>query len=261
MNRMSGGLIRVTYTEVYDAVLTYMRRRQFQDIDRLADGIANTMARCLSEGLDTASTVKELMRLRSRSFSLNRVSKAEFLSDIERHLRTEMERVPLVSTATSLREIILQAVDVDDSQSEVTQLFRGKKHDTLLRDFINWLSGRLHDLGLKIHSGVSQGPSDQGVDAIVEVTNGLSGRVGIQLENDRTIRRQDFKEQMAKVYGYYDITRVDLLIVVFCGDETDKSVRLKVRHQIAIVGQKKDPNIIAIEPTKAITILGGYLAP
>lgn len=261
MNRMRRGLMRVTYTEAYDAVLAYMRRRGFEDMDRLADRIADTIARCLSEGLESPSTVEHLMRLNSRSFSLNRVSKAEFISDIERHLRGEMERLPPVLTAPTLQGTLLEVLDVDHSQSEVTQIFHGRKHDPLLRDFTNWLRGRLHDLGLKVHSAVSQGPSDQGVDAILEVTNGLSGRVGIQLENDRTIRKKDFKEQMAKVYGYYDINQVDLLIVVFCGDETDKSVRLKVRRNIAIVGQKRDRNIIAIEPTKAVTILRRYLEP
>lgn len=258
---MRRGLRRVTYTEAYDAVLGYMRRRGFEDIDRLADRIADTIAKCLSEGLDAPSTIEQLMRLNSRSFSLNRVSKAEFICDIERHLRAEMERLPLVSTAPTLREMIVHVLDVDDSPVEETQLFQGKKHDILLRHFTNWLGGRMHELGLKVTSGVSQGPSDQGVDAIMEVTNGLGGRVGVQLESDRTIRKENFKEQMPKVYAYYDINEVDLLIVVFCGDETDKSVRLKVRHQIARVGQKKDRNIIAIEPTKAITILGGYLAP
>ncbi|TKJ30769.1 MAG: hypothetical protein CEE40_03665 [Chloroflexi bacterium B3_Chlor] len=249
----------MTYAEAYDVVLAYMRRRRFEDVDRLADRIAETTAGCLSAGLDTASTVEQLMRLNSHSFSLNRVSKAQFLSDIERHVRAQVQTLPLGFTAPSLRQTILQLLDVDDSAVKNTQVFRGKNHDILLRHFAKWLRGRMHELGLSATSAVSQGPSDQGVDAIMEVTNGVAGRVGIQLENDTTIRKNDFNEQMARVYGLYDINEVDLLIIVFCGDETNRSVQMKVRHQIAIAAQKKDRNLITIEPTKALSILGPHL--
>jgi hypothetical protein len=247
------------YSDVYDAVLAYMRRRGFDDVDGLADRIAEILAESLSADLDTASTLKKLMHVRSRSFLLSGLSKSEFIADVERNVRAQVNRLPPPPGGPGLRDAVLRVLDVDDAPIDSTQSFFGRKHDTLLRHFAGWLSERLHDLGLTVSWTVSQGMSDQGVDALMEVTNTVTGRVGIQLENDATIRRDDFRAQMARVYGLYDINDVDLLIVLFCGDETDSSVRTKLRHQAAIAAQKKDRNIIIVEPTKAISILGPYL--
>ena len=256
---MAERLESVSYSEAYDAVLAYMRRRLFEDVDRLGDRMAATLAECLSTGLDTPSTLQRLLQLNSRSFSINGVSKSEFLSDVERHVRAQVDRLPFPLEGSSLRDMVLKVLDVDDASVESTEAFRKKNHDMLLRHFAEWVRERMHELGLGVTWSVSQGMSDQGVDAILEVTGGATGRVGIQLENDTTIRKPDFKEQMAKVYGFYDINDVDLLVVVFCGDDTDKSVQTKVRDHIARAAQKEDRNIITIEPTKAISILGPFL--
>jgi hypothetical protein len=249
----------VNYSEVYDAVLAYMRHRQFEDFDGLADRMAATLTECLSTGLDTRQTLQQLLRLKSRSFSLNRVSKSEFLSDVERSVRGHVERLPPPPDASAVRAIVLKVLDVDDASVVSTRAFRGGNHDSLLRHFAEWMRGRMHELGLAATWAVSQGMSDQGVDAQLEVTNRVTGRIGIQLESNATIKRHDFKDKMARVFGLYDINDVDVLVVVFCGDETNSSVQAKVRHQIATASQKEDRNIIVLEPTKAISILGPYL--
>ena len=256
---MPGRLESASYSEVCDAVLAYMRRRRFEDLDRLADKVSTILAECLSTGLDTPCTLERLSRLNSRSFSINRVSKSEFLSDVERHVRAQVVGLPSPLEGSSFRDTVLKVLDVDDAPVESTAAFREKSHDMLLRHFAEWVRGRMHELGLSVTWSVSQGMSDQGVDAIMEVAGGATGRVGIQLENNTTIRKTDFKEQMARVFGFYDINDVDLLVVVFCGDDTDKSVQTKVRNHIARAAQKEDRNIIIIEPTKAISILGPYL--
>jgi hypothetical protein len=249
----------VSWSESYDLVLAYMRRRRFEDVDGLADRMAGTLAECLSAGLDAESTLDRLLGLNSRSFSINRISKSEFLSDAERHVRAQFEKLPTRVRAPDLRETVLTVLDVDDAPTESTQAFRGKSHDVLLRQFADWMRQRIREVGLTTTWAVSQGRSDQGVDAIIEVTGGPTGRLGIQLENDGTVKKHNFADQMARVYALYDINQVDLLLVVFCGDETNGSVREKVRRQVAIAAQKADRAIVTIEPTKAISILGPYL--
>jgi hypothetical protein len=247
------------YSEVYDAVLAYMRRRGFEDVDRLADKMADALAESLSGGLDADSTIDRLLRLNSRSFSVNHISKSQFVSDVERHVRAQFQRLPSQLRAPGLRETVLTVLDLDDAPTESTQAFRGKNHDMLLRQFADWMRHRIRELGLSSTWAVSQGRSDQGVDALMEVSGRLTGRLGIQLENDATIKKSNFADQMARVYALYDINQVDLLLVVFCGDETNGSVREKVRRQVAIAAQKADRAIVTIEPTKAISILGPYL--
>jgi hypothetical protein len=256
---MPGRSEGVSYSEVYDAVLAYMRHRQFEDADRLADRVAATLTECLSTDLDTPSTLERLSRLKSRSFSLNAVSKSVFLSDVERHVQRQVYKCPSPLEGPSLRAVLLKVLDVDDASVSSTEAFCGQNHDILLRHFADWIRGRMHELGLDVTWAVSQGMSDQGVDVLVEVTNGVTGRVGIQLESNATIEKDDFKHRMARVYGLYDINDVDVLVVVFCGNETNKKVQTKVRHHMAIAAQKEDRNIITVEPTKAMSILRPYL--
>ncbi len=142
---------------------------------------------------------------------------------------------------------VIELFRIGLSNEEETQVFRKIKHEELLHSFRSWLEKR------NFFSNISHGPREAGIDIIAE-TSQPRVKIGIQIKDNNDIKEKLFSKKLKAQITDSKKHDVKGLIIIFCGDLTDNSVKQKVRGMTSELSQMKN-NIIVIPPEKALTIL------
>lgn len=141
---------------------------------------------------------------------------------------------------------------VQSSNEEETAVFRNITHERLLHDFRKWLEKR--NMDKKIFGNITHGLREAGIDIIAETSSEPRIKIGVQVKDNNDVKKEDFAKQVKTQITDSKKHDVKGLIIVFCGDLTDNSVREKVRGMTSELSQMKN-YIKTVPPEKALTIL------
>ncbi|MFH0969363.1 MAG: hypothetical protein V1804_02550 [Patescibacteria group bacterium] len=154
------------------------------------------------------------------------------------------------------KEVILDLLDVKKTSEKETNKFSSFSHDELCELFYEAIKFKLLKRGINISNEQNiHGWRDKGIDIIFEAINGNKCRVGIQVKGFNDIDG-NLDAQINNTLANYDSFGLNYVIIIFCGDCSDKSHKSKIKMQIVKI-QEKDSRekFIIVDPLKALTIL------
>ena len=101
---------------------------------------------------------------------------------------------------------------------------------------------------------------DRGIDLIFELSGEIKARIGVQIKCDNDLDK-NLSRQIDNTLANYDVFHINYLIIVFCGDYTNKSHKTKIRQEIARIEQKTSiDEILLIEAPKAVTLFSDIMS-
>lgn len=156
---------------------------------------------------------------------------------------------------------LLKIFELPKSDLKSTEKFSEISHDDLCNTFDNWFVFASRREGWNVNSVEIHGLHDRGIDLIFGLAKGEGDecKIGIQVKSDRDIKK-GLEAQVSTTLANWGQFNVDFLIIIFCGDLTNKSQKIKVRQQVSRIQQNKANNILTLEPRKAVTIFN-YSSP
>lgn len=153
----------------------------------------------------------------------------------------------------NIKKSLLSILNFPSLQKEETKIFKDLGHDQLLDMFERWI---LIEFATHYQCSTSNfhGWHDKGIDSLITITNREKARVAVQIKSYGDVKR-GLDSPINNTLVHFKSFNVDLLMIIFCGDYTDKSQKDKIKQQISKIESLPDEdNIIIIDPLKAITL-------
>jgi hypothetical protein len=155
---------------------------------------------------------------------------------------------------------IYKIFDIKSIKKEDTSIFSTKEinHSKLIESFEFWLNSFKNYINHSYTVNNIHNIQDEGVDIIIEFEY-FSLRIGIQIKSYRDIEDESFsRNTFAQIQSPHS-HKLNLLVLVLCGDLNNKSQEGKMKALMSKISQQHTKDVIIIESRMAATVYNTYI--